>query len=193
MAPKTKFSRERIIQVAFEIAREHGMESITIRKVAEVLGSSIAPIYVNFVNVEELKKEVVKKVTDIGHQMVEEQDSGNAFYDIGIASLRFAKEYSVLFRDLVITPNDYIDDYDETMGQHMVEQMKTDPDLQGLSHEELANILLKMRVFQTGLSVMVASGMLPNDFNEEQMLQLLESTASDVIAGAHLRKNGDIQ
>ena len=48
MAPKKKYSKEKIIDSAFEVARIEGIDSITIRKVAEKMGSSIAPIYVNF-------------------------------------------------------------------------------------------------------------------------------------------------
>lgn len=48
MAPKKKFTKDQIIDAAFEIARTEGIEFITIRKVAEKLGGSIAPIYVNF-------------------------------------------------------------------------------------------------------------------------------------------------
>jgi AcrR family transcriptional regulator len=188
MAPKTKFSKEQIIDAAFEIARIDGIDSITIRKVAEKMGSSIAPIYVNFENVNQLIQEVVKKTFDISKQMLLDQNTGNPFHDIGVARLRFAKEYSVLFRDLVMKQNDYMKDYDQEMGNDLVQQMKNDSDLQGFSEEELMTILFKMRVFQTGLTVMVANGLLPEEFDEEKMIMTLESTASDVIAAARLRQ-----
>src|SRR5699024_6488020 len=98
MPPKTKFSKEKIVEAAFEIATEHGMEEITIRRIADRLESSIAPIYVNFRNVEEVKEAVIQKTNEISKQMIEEQNSGRPFYDIGMASLKFAREYSVLFR-----------------------------------------------------------------------------------------------
>ncbi|MFK4997460.1 TetR/AcrR family transcriptional regulator [Bacillus sp. N9] len=62
MPPKKKFSKEQIIDAAFEIAKEEGVSNITIRKVANQLGSSIAPIYVNFKDVDELIYEVIKKL-----------------------------------------------------------------------------------------------------------------------------------
>lgn len=189
MPPKTKFSKEQIIEAAFEIAAQQGLEEITIRRVAEKLNSSIAPIYVNFNHVGELKEAVIEKINDISRQMVKEQDTGHPFYDIGMASLKFAKEYSVLFRDLAMKPNDYMNDHDETLGEDLVEQMGSDPELQGLDHEERKNILLKMQIFQTGLSVMVANGLFSNGLGDEEMMQLLESTGFDVIAGAHKRKN----
>lgn len=188
LPPKKKFSREQIIDVAFEIAKSEGIERITIRKVAEKLGSSIAPIYVNFKDVDELIEEVIKKMNELSHQLLIEQDTGNPFRDMGIASLRFAKEYSVLFRDLVMKPNKYIKDYNQEMGNDLVKQMKKDPKLEGFTDEELQNILFKMRIFQTGLSVMIANGLLPEEFNEEMMIATLESAAKDVVTSTRLQK-----
>src|SRR5690606_18911957 len=133
MAPKSKFTKEQIIDAAFEIARQEGLNGITIRKVADQLGSSIAPIYVNFKDVNELIREVIKKVSDVSKQYVAEINSGNPFHDIGVASIRCAKEYSVLFRDLVMRPNEHMQDYDEDMGNDLVEMMKGDSHLEGLS------------------------------------------------------------
>ncbi|MEH7224756.1 TetR/AcrR family transcriptional regulator, partial [Bacillus sp. JJ1566] len=103
-------------------------------------------------------------------------------------SLRFAREYPVLFQDFVMNQNKYTQNYDQSMGQGLIEQMKGDEDLEGFSDEELMTILLKMRIFTTGLSVMVASGMLPEEFNEEMGVELLDSMATDVITSAYLQK-----
>lgn len=189
MAPKSKFTKEQIIDAAFDIARVEGLDSITIRKVAERLGSSIAPIYVNFKEVDELVEAVVRKTFAVGRELLAQQQSGHPFYDIGAASIRFAKDYSVLFRDLVMRKNGHLDGQEEEMSI-LVELMKQDPDLEGLADEELMALLLKMKIFQTGLSVMVASDQLPNDFDEEKTMRLFNGTATDLIAAARLRRTG---
>ncbi|MFA9556684.1 TetR/AcrR family transcriptional regulator [Evansella sp. AB-rgal1] len=192
MPPKKKFSKEQIIDAAFEIAKTEGLSKITIRKVADKLGSSIAPIYVNFHDVEELIRDVVKKTMEVNQQMVLEQNSGDTFRDIGIASLRFAREYSVLFIDLMMKQNEYIKDYNQEIGNDLVSLMKESPDLQGFTDGELMDILLKMRIFQGGLSIMVANGLLPKEYNDNKVAELLDSMAEDVISAAHLRKNGEL-
>lgn len=189
MAPKKKFSKEQIVDAAFEIARLEGLDSITTRKVADKLGSSVAPIYVNFKEIDELIREVIKKVADISKQYLIEIDSGNPFHDIGVASVRFAKEYSILFRDLVMKPNEYLQGYNEEVIDNLIEMMQKDTDLEGFSEDELSMILLKMKIFQTGLSVMVANGLFPKDISEEQMIELLDSTASDIIIAARFHRN----
>ncbi|KYG31784.1 TetR/AcrR family transcriptional regulator [Alkalihalobacillus trypoxylicola] len=189
MPPKKKFSKEQIVDAAFEIARVEGLSKITIRKVADKLGSSIAPIYVNFNDVEELINDVVKKMITINQQMILEQNSGDTFRDIGIASLRFASEYSVLFNELMMKQNEYLKDYNQEIGNDLVSMMKESVTLEGFTDEELMNILLKMRIFQGGLSIMVANGLLPKDFTNDKVVELLDSTAEDVIVAARLRKN----
>ncbi|MGN8645716.1 TetR/AcrR family transcriptional regulator [Gracilibacillus sp. HCP3S3_G5_1] len=188
MPPKNKFSKEQIVDAAFNIAKIDGIDSITIRKVADQLGSSIAPIYVNFNEVEELKQAVVKKIVDVSQQMLKEQNTGNPFGDIGYASLQFAKDFPMLFRDFVMKPNDYLLDYDQEMGDELVAHMKKDPELEGFTDQELKIILFKMRAFQIGLSVMLANGLLQEKFDLEKMKKILDSVAEDVVTATRQRK-----
>lgn len=188
MAPKNKFTKQEIIDAAFDIAKVDGLGAITVRKVAQKLDSSIAPIYVNFNDIDELIQEVVKKAFDISRELLEQQNSGQPFRDIGIASLRFAKEYSVLYRELVMNDNPHMK-YESNDIHLVMEQMAKDPLLEGFTNEELSTILFKMQVFQTGLSVMIANGLLPNGFSDEMVIGLLDSTAEDVISAARYRKN----
>lgn len=183
MAPKTKFTKEQIIDAAFEIARSDGIAAITIRGVAEKLGSSIAPIYVNFNEVAELVAEVYKKTHEVAGRILAEQNSGHPFLDIGVASIQFARLYPVLFRDIVMQKNDQAK-HNEEQTQQFIELMKKDPKLGGLSDDVLRMVLLKMKIFQLGLSVMVANDMLPEVYTEEQMVRLMSDMVQDVIAAA---------
>jgi AcrR family transcriptional regulator len=188
MPAKTQFSKEQIISAAFDIARDEGLDKITVRKVAEKLGSSIAPIYVNFQHIDELVEAVIQRTFEIAQRLLAEQDTGKPFFDMGVASLRFANEYSQLFQDLVLKPNPHMQNYDQVMNPILLEQMRKDQDLAGFTDRELLDILLKMRVFQLGLSAMVANQLLPKSFDEESIIHLLDSAAADVIAGTRLRK-----
>ncbi|MFJ5716051.1 TetR/AcrR family transcriptional regulator [Neobacillus sp. NPDC093127] len=189
MAPKKKFSKDDIIEAAFEIAREEGIDSISVRKVADKIGSSIAPIYVNFTDVDELKNAVLNKIHDISQQMLMTKYSENPFLNIGIASLKFAREYKVLFKDLVMNSNTHLKNV-QPSNSSLLEQMKQGSRLDGFTDEELADILFKMKVFQMGLSVMDVYGFLPEEFTEEKLIEVLEGTGKDVIAAAGLRQAG---
>ena len=188
MPPKQKYTKEKIIETAFDLAKVEGIENLTARKLADALGSSVAPIYANFEDIEALKKAVVKKIFEMSRDMSKEEVTGHRFLDIGIASLRFAKEYSVLFKELVLNKNKYMEDYDSSLGKSILEDIKKDSSLSELSDDEVMMVLLKMRVFQLGLSVMVANDLLPKTFDEEAQIELLESMGSDVINGTTMKK-----
>jgi len=188
MGPKNKFTEEQIIDAAFEIAKTEGIDSITMRKIAEKMGGSVAPIYVNFKNINELIEAVIERIVSISQQLIIEESRGNAFLDIGRASLRFAMEYSVLFRDLVLKNNAYMQDYDEKMVPELIKEMQKDPELKGFTVDELKTILLKMRVFQLGISMMAANGLFSKDYAMQDLMDILSSAANDVIISARLSK-----
>jgi AcrR family transcriptional regulator len=181
MPPKRKYSKEQIIEKAFEIAKDKGIESITIRKVAKKLNSSVAPIYVNFDNADELIQAVIEKTSKLGEELIYEQNTGEPFKDIGLASIKFAREYPVLYWDLLKNQGEYMNDYDQSIGNTIIKEMKKDENLKEFSDEKLKEILLKMRVVQTGISVMLSSGLLPEEFNEKSEEELLDSLAADIV------------
>ncbi|GIP05281.1 TetR/AcrR family transcriptional regulator [Paenibacillus sp. JNUCC32] len=188
MAPKTKFTKQDIVLAAFDIAKTDGIESITIRKVAERLGSSIAPIYVNFNDVQELLQQVVERAFHVARGMIMEQQSGQPFRDIGMASLRFAKEYPVLYRDLMMKDNPHMKNTPEQLDE-VIGLMRQDPELGGFSDQELQSILLNMQVFQTGLCVMVANDLFTKNVDDEQMMNMMDEAAEAFIRAARARKH----
>jgi len=181
MPPKRKYSKDQIVKKAFEIAKEKGIDSITIRKVAKKLNSSVAPIYVNFDNADELIQAVIEKTFKLGEELIYEQNTGEPFKDIGLASIKFAREYPVLYWDLLKNQGEYMSDYDKNIGNTIIKEMKKDENLKKFSDEKLKEILLKMRVIQTGISVMLSSGLLPKEFNEKSEEELLDSLAADIV------------
>jgi len=188
LPPKNKFTKEKIIEIAFEIAREEGIDNITIRKIADNLGSSIAPIYVNFKDVEELKEAVISKIYDISNSILQNQNSGDVFLDMGIASVKFAKDYSVIFKDLILKNNHYLDNYDEQVGNNIIQEMKKDEALKDFSNEEIKLLLMKMRAFQAGLSIMATNESFASELTDERIIEMLRHTGDDIVNGMKTRK-----
>lgn len=188
MGPRVKFTKEQVIDAAFEIAKAEGINNITMKKIAGKMGGSVAPIYVNFKNINELTEALMDKIINISQQLLIEENTGNPFSDIGRASLRFAKEYSILFRDMIMRSNDYKKGYDEKMFPVFIEEMKKDPELEGFTEEELKTILFKVSIFQTGLSVMVANGLMLKDYSQQDLMNILSSATNDVILSTRVNK-----
>ncbi len=58
MPPKAKFTKKEIVDAAYKIVREGGLESLTARELGNRLGSSARPIFTVFNNMEEVQEEV---------------------------------------------------------------------------------------------------------------------------------------
>ncbi len=180
MPPKTKFSKNEIIEVSFKIACKEGFSGITARSVAAKLKSSVAPIYVNFATIDELVRAVVERVFAITDDLLAEQTSASYFERVGRASIELARRYPVLFRELVLTPNPYLPDY-ETVQQAMIDELADDESMRGLGPEERKRLFFKMQVFQTGLTALIANGHYPSWLSQEQAEELLLEVGRDLL------------
>lgn len=43
--PKQRITKEMVVDAAFELAREGGMEEVLVKRIAERIGCSVQPIY----------------------------------------------------------------------------------------------------------------------------------------------------
>jgi len=190
MPPKNKFSREEIVQAAFEIAQEEGFSKITARSVASRLNSSVAPIYVNFNTIEELAQAVVQKVFALSEELLAKQKGENLFENIGKASLTFARDYPVLFRELVLQPNPYMASYEDTE-KAMIDALKENEEMKNWTMEERRRLFLKMRIFQLGLSAMVANGHVPSWLDDQESEKLLMETGDQLLLAEQIKRKED--
>lgn len=190
MPPKSKFTREEIVEAAFEVAKEEGFPKLTARSVASRLNSSVAPIYVNFKTIEELTQAVVQRVFALSEELLTKQKGQNLFENIGKASLAFAREYPVLFRELALKPNPYMTSYEETE-RAMVEALKDNEEMKDWTVEERRRLFLKMRIFQLGLSAMVANGHIPSWLDDQESEKLLLETGGQLLLAEQMKRKED--
>jgi AcrR family transcriptional regulator len=192
MPPTTKYSRETIIEAAFEIAREEGLSGISTRAVARRLGCSVAPIYQNFATVDELIAAVVERVSAMSGELLAAQTGPHPFENMGKASLAFARDYPALFREMALEPNDYMAPH-ERIEDAMADVMAGDPELAGWTDTQRRRLFLKMRVFQLGLSAMVANGHLPSWMDENAVETLLLETGEEIATAMDTKRKDELQ
>lgn len=179
MAPKTKFTKDNVIEAAFEIAKEEGFSAITARSVAKRLGSSVAPIYFNFETIDDLMEALIQHIFSISNDLLAKQEGHNIYENIGRASLEFARDYPVIFRELIMQPNRYMESY-ETLEKGLLEAMGDDEAMSDWTMDEKRRLLFKMRVFQTGLSAMVANEHIPSWLSEKELEELLMEVGDEL-------------
>lgn len=107
MPPKAKYTREEIVQKAFEMTREKGIEAVVARELGKELGTSSSPIFTAFKNMEELHAEVVKLALKEFEKYV--SDALNykpAFKYVGMKMIEFAAKEPKLFKVVYMREHD---------------------------------------------------------------------------------------
>lgn len=107
MPPKSKISKEQIIEQAFIMLKKEGYSSITTRRLADSLQCSTQPIYHLFANMEDLKKELYKKACVYFTEQIKNslKKDTQEFLGMGLAYVKKAKEENHIFRFLYMENN----------------------------------------------------------------------------------------
>lgn len=100
MPPRSKITKDMIVEAAFQIAREHGAEQINARALSERLGCSTQPVMWHFKTIADIKKAAYEKANSFhtAHVMyIQDQAPMKA---IGLNYIHFAATEPNLFRFL---------------------------------------------------------------------------------------------
>ena len=101
MSPRsTQFSKDDIINAAFELLRQNGWEGFSVTAVAKLLHSSTMPLYSHFTNVRDLEDAVCRMGLELLKERMMDVHTGDVWIDHGISYVRFAEEERYLFRCL---------------------------------------------------------------------------------------------
>lgn len=60
--PKQRITKEMVVNAAFEIAENGGMEQVTVKSIADKIGCSVQPIYSYCKNMDGLRQDVIDQV-----------------------------------------------------------------------------------------------------------------------------------
>ncbi|NLK44015.1 MAG: TetR/AcrR family transcriptional regulator [Tissierellia bacterium] len=186
MARKTVFTREEILKTAFNIFKIEGLDNITARKLASKMGSSTAPIYTNFQNIEEIKELVLDYAFNILEAYTKKDYTENKFLNIGVGLLCFARDYTRIYKTLFMENSNYKSLFDTLEGRN-INMMKLEKTLEYFDEKELLQILNKMHIFTHGLSAFLCAGIL-EDKSDEYFIKILEEMGHDVMLATLLKK-----
>lgn len=178
MPPKAQFSKQQILDTALKISIESGISSLTVRKLAQELGCSVAPIYVNFANSDALIEAVMEKIREISWSYATKTYTDIGFFNIGIGQIMFVKDYPRLYLDLLNNDPQCMTMSDD-QSQQMIDIMMEDEMLQDLTREQNGDLLLKMSIFTMGLCLSMTKDEQAPPL--ERILRLLEETAHQFV------------
>lgn len=176
MARKETITKSFLIDTAFLLAKQEGIENVTARKLATKAGCSTQPIFRLYANMEDLWREIFVKAVDFFSFFYDKCPKGNAepFVDLGIGYIDFAKKEPALFKMLFLTSNTYnISMYEILNGSNgIVATQMTMAKQSGCANP--GDLFTKMWIFIHGAACMCITG--DYDLDDIQTVDLLKNT-----------------
>ena len=180
MPTKIRISKDMILDAAFEIARQEGMEKLSNRELAKKLKCSIRPIYYQFENVEEMQKELYLKIEQYFYKFILENmvEEIPKYKQVGINYIKFAKKEKKLFQtlfmtDVGLTPDAFV----LKAGEDYKEIEKFIKISANIKEEDIKDFHTKMWIFCHGIATLVANDTIKLTDNQIQDLLSCEFQA----------------
>lgn len=174
MPTTIRITKEMILNAAFDITRNEGIEKLSNREIAKKMNCSIRPIYYQFKNSEELYKELYNKINSYFYDFIMKNivDDIPHYKQIGINYIKFAQEETNLFKVLFMSParnlpNAFVET-DKTGFAGVVAAIKLSTHL---SDKDIKSFHTKMWIFVHGIATLTVSKSVK--FTEEQIRDLL--------------------
>lgn len=192
MPPKAKFTREEIIEAAFQLAREGGMDAVVAREVGKRLGTSSSPIFTAFANMEELQEEVRKvAIKKLEYYVQDAAEHQPPFKYIGMKMIQFATEEPNLFLLIYMQNRGAAESYDqwiEHLGDLLEMCLQTIEDSNQLSREESKKLFRQVWMLTFSICMLIAGNVCR--FTEEEISEML---SLEFQGGIMLIKSGRYQ
>ncbi len=189
MARKKVLSKEQVLECSFRMINTTGLEKVTIRAIANELGTSTAPIYTHYEKMSDIKSDLARYVDKKLMDSLKSEYTENPFYNIGVGLLTFAFDHKKVFQTYYLTNNTLITRIVDSSPE-FIDNMKTDSFLSLLSEERLKSLIDDMWVYTFGLAAIICIN------NESDTLQnyldQLEKTGERLIM-YHLFSTGNIE
>ena len=160
MPPKPRFTKEEMIETAFQAVKTYGEEILSARNLSHALGCSTAPLFTLFSGIEEIRAAVALRAKALyGEYIQQGLNEPLPFKGSGLAYIRFAKEEPHLFRMLFMRegenppPTHYYpqDEHAEKIAGLVQTRY-------GLSAEKAKAVYNHLSVYAHGLATMFAQG-----------------------------------
>lgn len=185
MPPKQKITKEMLLEHAFAIAEESGIQSVTSRSVAKRAGCSIQPVFSHFATMEDLRKETF----DYTHIVLDNEMLAYEQYPdfperVVLWMLNLARNRKNLYRMIYLSDlscDDQLPDLmmsfqvNEKMFQQMLKQ-------HGLPVEVCWNIFQRRWLLLYGIATLICVN--HANLSDEQALSILERAKADTMQGA---------
>ena len=174
MPPRTRITKDMIVDAAVEVARQSGYESINARTVSEQLQCSTQPVMYHFSTIDAMKRAAYARVDHMHSEyLMTIPPDQDPVLGIGLNYIRFAVEQPQLFRFLFQSGYARENSLSEMIdSEELVPILEAMQEGSGLSREKIRQVFLTVALFAHGYASIVANNGL--EYDEKLVAQHLE-------------------
>lgn len=180
MPPKARFSKEDIVDKAFDIVRERGADALTARYLGERLSSSARPIFTVFDSMDEVFDGVVDRAKSLYNEYVRcGLSSAMPFKGVGTQYILFAINEPKLFHLLFMTQCDGADVNAvlPMIDDNYISILQSIQDAYKLNEDDALRLYRHLWIYTHGIATLCATGTCT--FDAQQISDML----TDVFIG----------
>jgi AcrR family transcriptional regulator len=184
MPPKTRITKDMIVNAAVEVAKQSGYENINARTVAERLHCSTQPVMYHFSTIDAMKRAAYAQVDHLhsAYMMAVSPDQ-DPVLGIGLNYIRFAVEEPQLFRFLF--QSGYAQEHsllEMIDSEELIPILTAMQEGTGLSMEQTKQVFLTVALFTHGYASIIANNGL--EYDEKLVAKHLEQTWNGALLAA---------
>ncbi len=158
--PKQRITKQMILDVAFNLAREKGYEQVVVKNIADEIGCSVQPIYSYFENMESLKEAVIGVAMQFYNNFIyNKMQKESILESMAKANVAFAKYETNLFKLLFLQKlnglNSFNDIYEWMGDKQATVQLSKKLEL---PEDKVKEIYIMLIIFTHGVATMIATG-----------------------------------
>lgn len=185
MARKKEISKDKILDTAYKMAIKDGIEGLTARSIAKAGHFSTQPLYLEFDNMEDLRAQVLKKISDdLRAHILQQKYTGEPLIDLDLSYIDFAKKHVNLFRAMFVDGkfgSKIIADTLMDLGVEKFNEQYPDTDY---DQDKIHNIVVANWISTTGMAALVVNEIA--SFSQNQIINVLNAQIHDAMLNDRL-------
>lgn len=191
MPPKVEITKEKVLKEALELVREHGIEVLTARSLAQRLNCSTQPIYSVCGSMDQLKDDVYNMAVEFTlSKMNSYKDEKNSpALNLGIGYLHLARNDKQLFKTVYLSGYKKFDlTKDKFIGEDIsTASMRRSKRLSNIDEDTLRKIYLKLTIYIIGIGTMINTDTIK--INMDEATKMVEDMYEILLASEHITIN----
>ena len=185
MARKKEISKGKILDTAYKMAIKDGIEGLTARSIAKAGHFSTQPLYLEFDNMEDLRAQVLKRISDdLRAHILQQKYTGEPLIDLDLSYIDFAKKHVNLFRAMFVDGkfgSKIIADTLMDLGVEKFNEQYPDTDY---DQDKIHNIVVANWISTTGIAALVVNEIA--SFSQNQIINVLNAQIHDAMLNDRL-------